>query len=430
LRAPTANRLQETPLIEEDLMSNQAWASAKDSAPSRWKAALWAAVLAFTVVVSSGVVLLTARMVTDASTPAPQSQAASGRTASGQAGDLAIVGAGTAPSPSPTTGQQPTSSRLVVVPPRRVVDTRTTHSLRAGATVHVPLPGVPATSAAVLLEVSVLKAAGSGDVTLISADQETTALRVPRKGAQTSATVVVQLAAGGKLSARTQGGGHLVITLSGVLEPAVSSRAGRLVPVPDETALVLLPGRDGNRATINPAKLSLGGNPRAQVSALMLAFQADVGVHGGTVAVGSSWGHLDQQVYWAATAPPDRTRRGFLIVPLSSGPLRLYYHAGTTLTVRVVGVITSNRAPRASAGLAEAIDPTALPRVTLPAGGRADVDLPGAGNAKAVLVTTVLTPRGGRPRAVLGLLDVHAGTIRVNGPERAHVTVTPRLLIR
>jgi hypothetical protein len=276
----------------------------------------------------------------------------------------------------------------------------------------------------------VLESARAGKVTLVCGGQTTPVLQLAAAGAQTSATVVVQLGACRDLKARTEAGGDLVVTLAGAFEPAATARAGRLLPIPAEQALVLFPGKDGNRATIDPAKLDLDGTPRAEVGALLLTFQADVGKHGGTVAVGSSWKNLDHQVYWGATSSSDRTRRGFLIVPVSSGPLRLYYHAGTKLTVDVVGLVTGKQAAEESAGLSVPVPAKPLPPVTVPAGGRADVDLPGAEAAKAALVTTATTPKGGKPRAVLGFFDVRSGAVRVNGPEQAKVTLTPRLLIR
>jgi hypothetical protein len=402
-------------------MPEQSWSTGRQTGRSRWWSALAAAVIAFAIVLSSGAVLLSVRMVGDGSEPAPTEAPASGR--------ITNVGATTQTSPSATTSA-PGTSRLVLIGPRRVVDSRPGHRLPAGAEVNVPLTGVPGDSSAVLLEVSVLNAREGGEVTLVSGGETTSVLKVPGSGAQTSATVVARLGADRGLAARVAGGGDLVVTVTGAFEPATTAAAGRIVAVPAEQALELVPGRDGNRATIRFDQLALDGTPRAEVGALLLSFQADVGVHGGTVAVGRDWNHLDQQAYWAATSSSDRTRRAFLVVPLSSDRLRLYYHAGTRLIVDVVGLVTGPAAATSSAGLSVPVAPATQPPVTLPAGGRADVDLPDAGPAKAALVTTVTTPKGGRSRAVLGLLDVQGGAVRLNGPEQAVVTVTPRLLIR
>ena len=407
-------------------MSQQSWLGARQPGRGPWWPAIWAAIIAFTVVVSSGAVLLTARMVGMDNKPAPPP--ASLTPTSDRITNLGATQATQATPTTPTTAG-PTTSRLAMIGPRRLVDSRSGERYPAGAEVNVPLPGVPRDSVAVLLEVSVLNTTRAGSVTLVSGDESTPVLRIPGKGAQTSATVVARLGTDHVLTAKLTAGADLVVTLTGALRPATTARAGRIISVPAEQALELFPGKDGNRATIRPDQLSLGGTPRAQVGALLLSFQADVGVHGGTVAVGRSWDRLDQQVFWAATAGTDRTRRGFLIVPLSDR-LRLYYHAGTRLTVNVVGLVTGKAAASESAGLSVPVASAALPTVTLPPGGRADLDLPEATEAEAALVTTTTKPKGGRPRAVLGLLDVHAGTVRVNGPERASVTLTPRLLIR
>jgi hypothetical protein len=407
-------------------MSQQPGWPARTPGRSTWWPALWAALIAFTVVASSGAVLLATQVIGGGSRPAPTAD----RITNLGAKQTPPTTAGAAASAT-AAAAEPVTTRLVTLKPRRVVDSRLGARLRAGAEVKVPLPGLPRGSTAVLLEVSVVEASGPGKVTLIGGAEATPVLRVPGRGAQTSATVVARLGTEPGLKARIEGGGHLVVTLAGAFRPADTARAGRFLPVPAEQALELFPGQDGNEATIHPEKLELAGTPREEVGALLLSFQADVGVHGGTVAVGPSWQHLDHQVFWGATESSDRTRRGFLIVPVSSsGPLRLYYHAGTKLTVNVVGLVTGSKAAPESAGLSVPVAPKTLAPVTLPAGGRVDVDLPDAADAKAALVTTATTPKGERPRSVLGLLDVREGSVRLNGPERASVTLTPRLLIR
>ncbi len=400
-------------------MSQQSWPIARQRGRWRWWPAIWAAVIAFTIVVTAGAVLLSARVVDDASDPAPPGDSTSDR--------VSNLGATSRPSPTSAAPDAPTS-RLVLIGPRRVVDSRPDDPLPPGAQVQVPLPGLPPDSTAVLLEVSVLNSTGAGDVTLLTAGEETSALRVSGKRAQSSATVVARLGADREVTARIAGGGDLVVTLTGAFKPAAAARAGRILAVPAQEALVLVPERDGNQATIRPEELGAVGVQPGEVSALLLSFRADVGVNGGTVAIGRSWDQLDQQIHWSATKSSDRTRFGFLVVPLSD-QLRLYYHAGTRLAVDVVGLVTGKAAAKESAGLSVPVTPEPLPAVTLPAGGRADVDLPEAGEAKAALVTTDTTPQGERPRAVLGLLDVRAGAVRVNGPEQAEITLTPQLLI-
>jgi hypothetical protein len=387
---------------------------------SRWWPALLAAVITFTVVLTSGAVLLGVRWLDQRSEPAPppRSPAASPGTP---------APATTAATTSPAAGSD--TSRLVLVDPRRVVDTRDGSPVRAGAEVPVPLPGVPQDASAVLLEVSVLDAAGRGTVVLVSDDEETPVLAVPRRGARTSATVVTRLSGGADLEVRTEGGGHLVVTLSGVFEPAAASAGGRILPVPAEEALVLVPGRDGNRGTIRPRDLDLGGLARDEVAGVLLTFQADVGRSGGSVTVRGAGDRVSREVFWGATQGEDRTRRGFLVVP-SSQELQVSYHAGTRLVVRVVGVVTGTGAAQESAGLSVPVRPQALASVTVPAGGRLDIDLPEAAQATAVLTTVATTPDGGRPRATLALLDVRSGAARVTGPEGAEVVLTPRLLIR
>ena len=343
-------------------MTQQTWPGASRPAGpgrSRWWPALWAAVIAFTVVVSSGAVLFAYQRLDDGSRPAPP--------AAGGASDRIspLRAATTATTAAPSTASA--TSRLELIGPRTVIDTRRGDGpLPAGVAMDVPLTGVPRDSTAVLVEVSILKAGKAGAVALISGDETTPVLRAPRAGAQTSATVVAPLDGDGEdLRVRTEGGGHLVVTLTGAFTPATSSAAGRFLAVDPAEALVLRPGQDGNRATIRAADLPLGGVPRDSVGALLLSFRADVGTHGGTVAVGPSRDALDQQVFWGATSGSDRTRGGFLVVPVAKS-LKLYYHAGTKLVVTVVGVVTGEDAPNGTAGLSVPLRSRALPEQTVP----------------------------------------------------------------
>jgi hypothetical protein len=383
---------------------------------SVWWPALYAAVIAFTVVVSSGAVLLIARMVDNRSEPSPPPR-----------DRIGTVTAPTPPGRATTPAATPHGTRLTLVRPRLVLDGRTGAPLPAGVRVPVPLAGLPYGSTGALLDVSVLGATRAGALTLTSAAGSTTVLRLPAARAQTSATTVVPLGPDGRLTATAGSGGRLVVTLVGGFVPAESATAGRILPTPARQVLLLRPATDGNQTTLDQARLLPPGTRPSGAAAVLLAFTADVGVHGGTVVVDG------QQVFWGATNGTDRVRRGFLVVPLRAASLPLMYHAGTRLQVAIVGIVTGAAAPRATTGLAVLLPGRPLPSVRVPATGRAKVALQQAvqvaPKAATALVTTTTTAPGQRPRSVLGLVSVRAGTIPVSGAAGAQIMLTPRALL-
>ena len=244
----------------------------------------------------------------------------------------------------------PGSSRLVLLGPRPLLDTRQIGALAPGSVAELPLPALPSGSSAVLVDVSLIQAAGPGEVTLVSTTGEVVALQLPAAGAQTSATVVVPIGADNQLRVRTAGGGHAVVTLIGAFEPAETATAGRIVPLPATRVLRLVPVTDGKDATIDlaPVPALAGAGP---VAAVLLQIAADVGTRGGFVIADGAAAEPDQQVYWSATAGADRTRSGFVVVPVTGSTVRVHYEAGTLLTVDLVGYVTPASAPASTAGL-------------------------------------------------------------------------------
>ncbi len=406
----------------------------------------------------SGAIASTAPTVgTGGESPPPAGQGAAGQgvaEAGGTGQD--VVGEGVA---GQDLAEVPGSTRLAVLGPLPVLDTRPGAPLGAEAAVPVPLPSLPGGSTAVLLEVSLVEAADSGPVTLVSSVGEVVAVRLPGPGAMTSSTVVVPIGPDGGLTARTEGGGHLVVTLVGAFEPAVSSSAGRVVPVPATEVLRLVPERDGGEATIELAGVpALGGAGTA--AAVLLQVAADVGDKGGSLAVGSSPDELDQQVFWSATVGDDRVRGGFVVVPVSDGAVSLEYKAGRELRVDLVGYVTNAAAPESSDGLVVPLAATAEVPVTVPAGEGVDVALLPEGGLAEVGQDRVIgavvgvtgqgetpggisvrgpdSPPGGnptlsvallKPRSTVTVVPSRAGEVRVSGDVAAQVTVRPIALV-
>jgi hypothetical protein len=406
--------------------------------------ATYAAVIAFTVILSAGAVLVAYRVATGPEAPPTALDARSTLPATPSTEPASAVTARLSEGPT----------RLQIVGPRTLIDTRT--PLPAGVEVNVPLPTLPPEVRAVLAEVSLRDAGAPGLVTVRTSVEETAALRLPAPRAMSSATVVALVDGDRALQVRTQGGGRLIVNLVGIFQPAQSATAGRIVALPTQPVLKLTPKVDGNDATIDVATLpALRG--AGSLSAVLLNLDGDVGTHGGFVAMGPAGGALRQQVYWGATQGTDRTRHGFLVVPVAAGHLHLQYHAGTQLRVEIAGYVTGDGAAQSADGLVVPVPASGAQSVTVAAGGKAAVpvipaeDSGVASRVEAALVgvlataqaqggvavrTPSATPAGGatlsaagKPRSMLALSGVENGAVSVSSQIGATVVVTPRALV-
>jgi hypothetical protein len=219
-----------------------------------------------------------------------------------------------------------------------------------------------------------------------------------------STTVVARLGADGVLLVRTEGGGKLVVNLVGAFEPVEKSTSGRVVPVPATQVVKLVPKTDGKYATVDlsavPA-LRDGG-----YAAVLLQFSADVGANGGFVETGLSVDRLDQRILWNPTTAEDRIRGGFLVVPVTGGPVHIHYEAGNVLTADLVGYVTDGTAPESDTGLVIPSPPSAGAEVRVAAGQEAQVPLVAEGVPAGRLAGVFLgiTATGD----ALGAVTVHA----------------------
>jgi len=351
----------------------------------------------------------------------------------------------------------PVGTRLVLVGPQSVVDTRDSRRVAANAEVSLPLPKLPEGSTAILAEVSVLNATGAGAVTLTSEAGEITALQVPGAGAQLTTTVIVRIGPEARLRARVEGGGHLVVNLIGAFEPTETSDSGRIIAISAARALELVPAVDGHDAVVDvdrvPALSEAGG-----LSAVLLQVSADVGRHGGFIQVGPDPKHFKQEFYWSATSGSDRIRDGFLVVPVTDGQFAVHYKAGFRLRVEVVGYVTDGTAPEATAGLVVPVAPDSIKPVTVGAGTTAQVSIAGKNAevpadriAAAVLNVATKAEKGGgmnvfapgtdektsaalqvspdRPRSLVTLVGAQGGAVQLAAETRSIVTLTPQALI-
>ena len=366
----------------------------------------------------------------------------------GQAGEFGRTGKASKAAPAGT--------RLVLIGPLPVVDTRGSQRLAANADVSLPLPKLPEGSTAVLAEVSVLEAAGAGAVTLTSTAGEITALRVPGAGAQLTTTIIVRIGPDARLRARVEGGGHLVVNLVGAFQPAETADSGRIVAIPATRALELVPAIDGHDAVIAVERVPTLA--KAGLSAVLLQVSADVGRHGGFIQVGRDPQHFKQEFYWSATSGSDRVRDGFLVVPVTDGKFALHYKAGLRLRVEVVGYVTDDTAKEATAGLVVPVAPDPIKPVTVSAGTTSQVSIVGSKLvvpadriAAAVLNVATEAENGGgmrvfapgtdqttsaalqgsaaRPRSLVTLVGAKGGAVQLAAETRSIVTLTPQALI-
>jgi hypothetical protein len=349
----------------------------------------------------------------------------------------------------------PGTTRLVLLGPLPLLDTRDISVLSPGADVIVPLPILPPGTSAVLVEVSLLDARGAGGVTIDSTAGPTPVLRAPAAGAQTTATTVALVGPDGTVRIRTEGGGHLVVNLIGAFEPAEQASAGRIVTVPPTVIATITPEIGGPDATVD-----LGTVPALRdagpVGAVLVQVVADVGSRGGLVSAGSAPDRQDQTVFWSATATDDRTRVGFLVVPVTDGALHVHYRAGRRLTASVVGYVTDATAPSSGTGLVVPVPPTPMPPTRVGADDTAQValrldrDLP-ADRVAAVLVgvaavgdaegelhvhgpdgpppAPTLMAAAGVSRPALALVETRGGSLQVRSQAGASVTLTPQAIV-
>ena len=408
----------------------------------------YAAALVVAVVVSAGAVLLAYRAANAPVSPTVATTSLDART-------TRPVGS-PATSPAAATATRTSPTRLAVLGPRPIIDTAT--ELPAGVEVNVTLPDLPQDARALLLEVTLRDAIAPGVVTVRTNVETTAALRLPVAGAMSSATVVALVEGDRTVAVRTQGGGRLIMNLAGVFIPADKATEGRVVTTPASPVLKLTPAVDGNDAEIAVASIPAlrGAGP---ISAVMLNLDGDVGVHGGFVAMGPSPGRQRQQVFWGATQGADRTRHGFLVVPVAAGRLHLRYHAGTQLFVEIVGYVTGRGAPESASGLVVPVPASGAQSVTVAANGTAavpvirpdDVATIPPDRVSAAIVGVLATARqasgvsvrapgttpaggatlsaAGRPRSMLALSGVENGAVSVTSELGATVVVTPRALV-
>jgi hypothetical protein len=350
------------------------------------------------------------------------------------------------------------TSRLMVAEPRRLLDTGRGRSMVARSERELRLPSMNRTTTAVLLQVSIIDAGGSGVVRVTSGTEYAPALRVGARGGQASATVVSVLGPDRSARVGSDVAGRLIVDLIGTFQSAQRSAAGRLVTTDPVPLVDLRPASGGHDIDVD-LRRAAALRKAAPPSAVVLRVAGDVGAHGGSVTFGSSRADLDQKVVWSATAGDDRIRNGLLVVPTPAHRLYLHYKAGFRLRVELVGYVTGDRDRETGAGLSVPLEQQQASAVRVDTAGTTGVNLfsgPESAGVPSNRIAGALTyvsatgdapgaislrrpgaPRkalpdlspGARARSALALTGVKDGRVTLTSASEAAVILTPRLLI-
>jgi hypothetical protein len=246
-----------------------------------------------------------------------------------------------------------------------------------------------------------------------------------------------------------------LVNLVGAFQPAKTSAEGRIVPMPPSEVVHLVPKRDGKEAVIRLDDIDQLRDA-GSVSAVLLQVAGDVGPHGGLISAGAAKGAMRQTLFWGATKGSDRTRVGFLAVPVTSKTVRLRYVAGTEMRADLVGYVTGADAPVTDEGLVVPVTPAGPSKVRVSAGAKQRVavvppDVPATRVAAALLSVTatgdelgkvnaytpgtkatgnptVVAPRAAT-RAAFALVGTADGAVQVSSEAGAAVSVATRALI-
>ncbi len=325
------------------------------------------------------------------------------------------AGGGTTPTTDPVTGELSVperASRILTLPPTRLYDSgdgaaNCTGSLAAGADATVAVAGKGGTPTGgltgVMVNVVVTEAAGPGEVTVWSSDEERPAVPTVHVTGTCDAAVkltVVAIGAAGSLRVATTTAARVAVDVVGALVASPrGASGGRVVPVNPrrvlDTANSL--GAAGPLAPDAQVELTLAGQSSVPLGAgaVLLQLTATDGKPPGVV---TAWAAGAGSVAAPAlVVPPAGSAAGNLVLaPLSAqGKVSLRVTASANLTADLVGWVTGDGAAEVTTGLVLATPPARVfdtGPAPLDPYFRRDVTLAGAPpGAGAVLVQTTST---------------------------------------
>jgi hypothetical protein len=275
------------------------------------------------------------------------------------------------------------STRLVPLPPKRILDTRP-HTAEgaikgrvgAGSTIQVPVAGVggvPGSGvAAVVMNLTATDPVREGYVTAWPTGSQrpnSSSLNVTRLGQTRANQVTVPVGTGGRVSMYSSGGTHLVADVAGYYEETESSTAGRFVPVPAKRIVDTRPGtsppaplggtktRPAARSTITVRTAGAGGIPASGVAAVTLNVTATDAASAGFV---TAWPSGTKRPNASSLNLNERgeTAPNLVTVPIGQdGNVSIYTSASVHLLADVVGYVTDSSSPLSSTGLFVPVPP-------------------------------------------------------------------------
>lgn len=266
------------------------------------------------------------------------------------------------------------ASRLVPLPPTRLVDTRTglgaPAAVRpAGSTLTVQVAGaagVPADATAVVVNATVTDTAAPGYLTLWPhGDPRPTVSNVnaPGRAATVANLAVVALGDGGALDVYAFAATHIVLDVAGYFAAApTGATAGRYVPVTPARVLDTRTGngaparRPGAGATVRVALTGRAGVPTGAAAVALTLTATDAAGPGYVTA----WpGDTDRPLASNLNVPAaGATVANAVVVPVAAdGSVALYTQQAAELVVDVVGWFTAAGAASSTDGLFVPVTP-------------------------------------------------------------------------
>ena len=287
---------------------------------------------------------------------------------------LELSGSGTSlkVGPTPALGSP---SRLVPLPPSRILDTRSglgAPQARVAPDGRVVLQvtgrgGVPATGASsVVMNVTLTGATRAGYVQAYPTGRGTEGassnLNATAAGQTIANLVTVPIGDDGRVTLYSAGGGHLLADVTGYYAPSGATSAGRFTAVPPSR---LLDTRSGAMpaagASLELDVTGVGGVPAGGVSAVALNVTATRAARGGFVQVVPTGGSTALGSSSNLNVVTGQTVANLVVVPVGrDGRVTLHTSGGTHLLADVAGWVTDSTAPSASTGLFVPIAPTRL----------------------------------------------------------------------
>ena len=264
----------------------------------------------------------------------------------------------------------PGAAAYVPVSPNRILDTRIglgfSRRLNPNEAFTLALPGVPAGSVAVVLNVAVASASDVGFITVYPtgvARPNASSINVDSPNQTIANLVTVPIGIGGTVDVFAQPSTDLVADVQGYYQPVASAQAGRFVPVnPTRLLDTRQPGSaHGALAPNSSITVDIAGLAGISADAVAAALKVTV-----TESPASGF----WTVYPAGESLPTASNLNVLgvggtianqvLARLSNGQLNVFSSSGGQLIIDLVGWFTGPTAPASDVGLFVPVAPTRL----------------------------------------------------------------------